>query len=388
LLRGFGDRAPPAEPGTWEENTLMSDRLLSMFGFVAHIGDLVTSPFRLASPSSVLRAGTARIPGSVVVAVLLGMAALASFTGATYAETNKEPTAYTIYQLTNGGERGGRDYAAVTGSLYDVWVDESDQASGDYKFTYYLLGEPDATGANPNWIVVKSTISAAQMRLKVQASPDGRVTLTGMLTYDSAAVSSMLHTLAEPSLNVDPALVLQEGETPMTAGPLYTTAAVYGAIGLILFVCWLMTLAVGYVAFRPALGRRSPLSAPGAGMLPVRVTGLISGYRNGKRARELRAELRVPPTDPAAGPVPIDLVWQTVRSGPTGIRLIPGISGMAMGTAYPVRGARPAIKARFGRYDIVVSFDNEVARDAAFDQITSTAGLTYGPNGATTFSQV
>ena len=102
-----------------------------------------------------------------------------------------------------------------------------------------------------------------------------------------------------------------------------------------------MTLAVGYVTFRAAAGRRSPLSAPGAGMLPVRVTGLISGYRNGKRARELRAEIRVTPTDPAAGPPPIDLVWQTVRSGPTGIRLIPGVTAMILGTAYPVTGARP-----------------------------------------------
>jgi len=365
----------------------MADRLLSLFGFVAHLGDVITSPFRLASPSAGLRAGTARIPGSLVVAILLGGLALASFTGATYAEANKQPTTYTISQLTSGNERGGRDYATVTGTLYNAWVDETDLSNGDYRFTYYLLGEPSMTGSNPNWIVVKSTITAAQMRLRVEASSDGRVTLTGMLEYDSAAVGTMLRTLAEPLLRVDPSLVLNEGETPMKAGPLYATAAVSGAIGLVLFCCWLMTLAVGYVTFRAAAGRRSPLSAPGAGMLPVRVTGLISGYRNGKRARELRAEIRVTPTDPAAGPPPIDLVWQTLRSGPTGIRLIPGVSAIVMGTAYPVTGARPAIKARFGRYDIIVSFDTELARDAAFDQIRSTAGLTCSPDGESAFDQ-
>jgi hypothetical protein len=366
----------------------MSNRLLSIFGFVAHLGDVVISPFRLASPKSRLVAGTARIPGSVVIAILLGIAALASFTGAAYADSNKEPTTYTIYQLTSGVDRGGKDYATVTGTLYDVWVDESDLSSGDYRFTYSLLADPSATGATSNWIVVKSTITAAEMRQKIQSSSDGTVTLTGMLENNSAAVSSMLRTLAQPTLNVDPSLVLQEGETPMKAGPLYAIAAICGAIGLILFFCWLITLAVGYVTFRPAASRQSPLSAPGAGMLPIRVTGLISGYRNGKRARELHAEMRVPPTDPATGPAPIDLVWPTLRGGPTGIRLIPGISGMVMGTAYPVTGSRPAIKARFGRYDLVMSFDTELARDAAFDQIASTAGMTYGPNGASAFSHV
>jgi hypothetical protein len=61
---------------------------------------------------------------------------------------------------------------------------------------------------------------------------------------------------------------------------------------------------------------------------------------------------------------------------------------MILGTAYPVTGARPAIKARFGRYDIVISFESEVARDAAFDQIRATGGLTYSPNGAAALRQV
>jgi hypothetical protein len=351
----------------------MSNRLLSLFGFVAHLGDVVTSPFRLASHSAVLRAGTARIPGSVVVAVL--------FCGV--AEANREPTTYTVGQLIRNDDRGGKDYATITGPIYGMWVNETDRSSGDIH-TFFLMGD----SAGSAWIVVKTDITPAQMTLKVQASADGTVTLTGMLRNDSSAVGRVLGTMAQPTLAVDSTLVLNEGETPLKAAPLYATAAVCGAIGLLLLCCWLMTLAVGYVTFRPAAGRQSPLSAPGAGMLPVRVTGLISGYRNGKRARELRAELRVPTTDPAAGPPPIDLVWNTVRSGPTGIRLIPGMTAMIMGTAYPVTGARPAIKARFGRYDIVISFDSEVARDAAFDQIRATGGLTYGPNGAAAFSQV
>jgi hypothetical protein len=92
--------------------------------------------------------------------------------------------------------------------------------------------------------------------------------------------------------------------------------------------------------------------------------------------------LRVPPIDPAAGEPPIDLVWQSSRSGPTGIRLTPGVTGIVMGRSYPVTGSRPAMKVRFGRFDLIVSFDNELARDAAFDQIRRSARLQPSPDGA------
>lgn len=360
----------------------MRYRLLSAFGFVAHIGDAITSPFRRAAPYGGLVAGTARIPGALIVGILLGGAAVASLVGAAYADANRESTSYSFPQLSSATSRGGRDYAAVTGKLYPYWVDET--SNGKYSFTYYLLGGLDTTGAR-SWIVVRSGLPEAKM--KDLLAPDGTLTLTGMLSNDSAAVSSMLQTLGSNAPGeVDPALVLDQGKTPLPPGPLYALAAICTLIGLILLVGWIGTLFVGYVVFRGASSRTSPISAPGSGFLPVRVTGLISGYANGKRARELRAQLQVPPTDPNLGPPPIELAWQTRRSGQVGIRLTPGLTRIVMGTAFPVTGTRPAIEARFGRYDIVLSFDSEVARDAAFDQVCVSAGMIASPDGASAFS--
>jgi hypothetical protein len=357
-------------------------RFLSLFGVVAHIGDAITGPFRLARPRTQPVAGTARVPGSLLLGVVLGLAAIGSLAGAGYADANKYSTAYTIARLTDGTSRGGKDYATVAGSLYDSWVDETDRSSGKYLFTFYLLGDTVGSGSDMRWIVVKSSIPAADMRIKVRASSDGRVALTGMLSDDSADVASMRRTLAEPLLNVDPNLVLQEGETPTKAEVFYTLAAICGVIGGLLLLSWLMTMLVGYVVFRP-LGSLQRLSASGgSGLLPVRVTGLIAGYSNGTRARQLRAELRVPPADPASGAPPIDLSWPTRRRGPTGVRLTPGVTRVVLGTAYPFTGPRPAIKARFGRFDIVLCFDNEPARDAAFDQFRISGGLIVGPDGA------
>lgn len=143
-----------------------------------------------------------------------------------------------------------------------------------------------------------------------------------------------------------------------------------------------MTLAVGYVVFKPAGSRNSITAEPGTGFMPVRVTGLVSGYRNGRRTRELRAELRVPPTDPVLGQPPIEIVWKTGNTAMAGIQLVPGTTRIVMGTAYPVSGARPAMKVRFGKYDIILSFDSEQARDAAFDQLRLLAGLVPSPDGA------
>jgi hypothetical protein len=355
----------------------MLNRLLSVAGFVAHIGDAIIGPFRLSRPRTQLVAGTARVPGALLIGVVLGVCAVASFTGATYADANKEPTTYTIEQLTSGADRGGKDYATVTGTLYDYYVDET--FNGKYQYTYYLLG--DRTNDGTKWIVVRSGMSETQMEELVSA--DGTVTLTGMVASDSDAVDSALRTLGTRSPDgVDPARVLREGDRPLQAGTLYTIAGLCGLIGLLLLGCWLATLSVGYVVFRPAANRHSLVSPPGSGFLPVRVTGLISGYANGRRARELRAQLHVPQANPAAGAQPMDLVWQTMRSGWAGVRLTPGVASEGMGTAYPVTGARPAIKARFGKFDIILSFDNELARDAAFDQFRASAGLIASPDGA------
>jgi hypothetical protein len=347
-----------------------------MCGFVAHFGDVVTGVFKRRTLRQRLVAGTARIPGALVVALILGVIATGTLVTAVRSDAEKTPKTYTVEQLTTTRDRGGKDYATVTGSIYKFYVQET---SGSSTFTYFLLADTAGSG-EPQYIVVRSSLTDLQM--DQLASPDGTWTLTGMLTDDGSAVGSTLSTLGTdaPTL-VDPSLVLHEGETPLPAGPFYAAAGAGGLFGLLLLASWLITLAVGYVVFKPASARISPISGPGEGFLPVRVTGLVSGYRNGRRTRELRAELRVPPTDPEGGPPPLELVWTVSKNVKAGVRLVPGIESVAMGTAYPVLGQRPAIKARFGGFDVVLSFDGDTARDAAFDQIVASAGLIARPDG-------
>jgi hypothetical protein len=351
-------------------------RLLSWFGWVAHFGDLVTGPFKRRAPSQKLVAGTARVPGALVVAIILGAIATATLATAVRSDAEKTPATYSIEQLTTLRDRGGRDNATVTGTIYKYYVQET---SGSSTFTYFLLGAATGSGQT-RWIVVRS--NRTDLEMDGLASADGTWTLTGMLTDDSSAVAATLGTLGTdaPGL-VDPSVVLHEGETPLQAVPLFAAGGSSGFVGLLLLASWLITLAVGYVAFRPATARLSPISGPGEGFLPVRVTGLVSGYRNGRRTRELRAELRVPPADTVEGPAPLDLVWANRAGGKVGVHLVPGIATIAMGTAFPVLGERPAIRARFGAFDIVLSFESELARDAAFDQMVATAGLVTAPSG-------
>lgn len=356
----------------------MLGRVVSIFGFVAHIGDAITGPFKLARTRSKPVAGTARLPGSLIVGFALVLVAFSAIEAGNYATANKEPTTYTVEQLLFQS-RNGRDYATITGQLYDSYVDESDN-NGNYQYTYYLLGDPSAPGGG-EWIVVRSSLAEASMaRL---ASSNGTVTLTGMLTDDGSAVASVSRTLGtDTPSGLNPFVVLHQGDTPFPAEPLYALGAISGVVGPTLLLCWLATLAFGYVAFRRARSRQTMISAPGSGMIPVRVTGLIPGYRNGIRAREKRAELRVPQPDPAGATPPVDIVWASKKGIVNGARLAPGATRIEMGTALPVCGARPAVRVRLDRFDILISFDTEVARDAAFDQLRASAGLTVAPDGA------
>jgi hypothetical protein len=97
----------------------------------------------------------------------------------------------------------------------------------------------------------------------------------------------------------------------------------------------------------------------------------------------MRAELQVPAPnlEAAQGAAPVDLVWQTKR-GPTGVRLPSGTSQVVMGFAYPVRGKRPSIRVKFDKYRLIFTFDNEQARDQAFDQLRVSSGLVAAADGA------
>jgi hypothetical protein len=376
-VEGSGGRASRQTDQSSEEPRV--SKYLSLFGFIAHFGDLVTNPFKRTFLRQKLGAGSARIPGALVIGLILCAVSVGTLATAVKSDMAKDQVAYSIAQLTpDGSDRAGKDYATVTGTLYEYYVDET--TNGARKYTYYLLGGTNNVGGTA-WIVVRSNRTDTDMEQLVSA--DGSVTLAGMLTSDRDGVYAAIHALGSDSPgSPDPSLVLREGEKPLPALPLYAIGLISGPLGLLLLLSWLMTLAVGYVVFKPAGSRNSLTAEPGTGFMPVRVTGLVSGYRNGRRTRELRAELRVPPTDPAAGPPPIELVWPNGKNSAAGIRLVPGTTRIVMGTAYPAGGARPAIKARFGGFDIILSFDTEQARDAAFDQLRSLADLVPSPDGA------
>jgi hypothetical protein len=178
-----------------------------------------------------------------------------------------------------------------------------------------------------------------------------------------------------------------EDQRPPDAGTMYTIALIAGLATIPFLIGWLVGWLSGYVVFRPSK-EPVPAAVGLAGPVPVRVTGIIPGLVNGLRARELRAELRLGAVSPeaaaASAPPPVDLYWKRGKKL-WAIRLTPGLSQGVAGTAYPVLGKRPAMQTRFDKYRLMMSFDNEQARNSAYEQLrTSTWYATSGiaPVGA------
>ncbi|MGD0018869.1 MAG: hypothetical protein ABSD62_06400 [Candidatus Limnocylindrales bacterium] len=208
-----------------------------------------------------------------------------------------------------------------------------------------------------------------EAEMEKELAVDGSVTVTGMLRGDTKEIDGAVRTLGTriDNVHVNRSILLAEGEWPADAASMYTLAIVSGVLGAPLLIGWL----VGYVVFRPSKLKPQP-GVGMAGRLPVRVTGLLVGPGAGLRARELRAELRLGEMNPAAAaagtPPPIDLHWTREGYSPA-VRLTPGLSQGVVGNASPFRGARPAIRVRFFGHALILSFDDEAARDAAYEQL-------------------
>lgn len=351
-------------------------RLLSGLGAIAHIGDVFVALFTtLKKPNANLRAGGARIAGALVIAVILAVLAGGAIINGNEGAANPNPTTYTVSELADNHDLGGKVYATITATLADDYVRVT--KNGNYDHSEYIIGD-QSTG---KCMIVVSKLSDLDMDIRVRT--DGTVTLTGMLRTDQGEIQDAIDTMGTHAIGYDlnPTVLLREGETPASPTVMYSLAGVLGVLTAILLIGW----AIGYLVFRPSKGRQGLLTSGMAGPVPVHVTGLIPGYANGIRAREKNAELELPVFmgDPALAPVPpVDLLYKT-RSGNQGLRLMPGTTSATLGTAYPLRGPRPAIRIRFNKYKLILSFDSEQARDQAFDQLKLSGPMTPGTDGAT-----
>jgi hypothetical protein len=349
-------------------------RIAGLFGALAHLVDwLVQDRRNTQKRSDKPRAGWARFSPALLIAAALVVGAGVAFASSFEGAANQTSTTYTVGQLVDNPNVGARTYATVTGYVYNWAVQTT--VDGKYDHESYLIGDP----ATDKWIIVESKRSKDDFAAMVTES--GWVTVTGMLRPDHGEVSTTLAKLEDnlPSINISRDILLKDGQTPANQTVMLAVAGAAGGLALILLVGW----AIGYVVFR-AQKTRSGLSSAGlAGATPVRVTGVIPGYFGGERALEKKAELRVSPVDPAAASAagaPVSLVW-TTSGGLTGIDLGPELNRATMGTAYPIRGSRPALRVRYQKANLVFTFDGEEARNQAFDSLRACAGLVAAPEG-------
>jgi hypothetical protein len=351
-------------------------RLLSVLGAFAHLGDAIVAPFvRFNKPRQTLRAAGARLSGALVIAIVLAIAAIAAVGVGNEGSANTSPTTYSIDQLSGSPDLGGKIYVTMSGVLDGDYVDT--YVSDKYDSSDYLLCDESSL----NCIVVVSKLPESDMARI--ASTDGSVTLTGMLRSDSKEVADALRTLGTKvsTLKVYSGILLRQGDTPANPTLMYGIAAIAGVLGLALLIGW----AIGFLVFRPAKSRQGFSTSGMADTIPVKVTGIIPSFVNGIRAREKRAELRVPIADPGATPTgtqELDLVWTGRKGALSGLRLDPATISATIGHAYPFKGAKPALQIKVAKYKLILTFDSEQARDQAFDQFRTSAGLTMSPEGA------
>ena len=354
----------------------MPYRLLALFGAFAHLGDAILTPFTtFKKPRDKLVAAGARVSGALVLAALLAIGGSVAFVTGNEGSTNKTTTVYSIDQLSRNPDLGGKIYATVSATMDQDYVAVYNDKK--YDSSDYILCDPSSL----NCLIVVSKKTETEMSNLVH--DDGSVTLTGMLRADSGEVESARTTLGTKvdGLTINTNILLREGDTPANPTVMYSIAAVAGLLALFLFIGW----AIGFMVFRPAKKRDGFSTSGMTANLPIHVTGLIPGWMNGMRTLDKKAELRLPNVDPAAPAAvapPIDLVWAT-KKAETGIRLLPGTTQAVIGTAYPIGGARPAIRVRFGKYKLIFAFDTAAARDQAFDQFRISAPMATSPDGTT-----
>jgi hypothetical protein len=350
-------------------------RILAYVGWVAHLFDMFGANRKREGAKPQPYAGKARFGMATLFGFFAVVAVVLAVGNAVEGASNPNAVTYTIDQIVDSPNGiGSRNYATVTGTVYD-WMVET--TKGDkYDHATYIVGNPETD----KWILVQTW--KAESDFEAMVKDDGTITVTGMLRSDSKEVKAALDELGSnvPSVNITKVVVLNEGQTPASPYAMIAIALVGALVAIVMFLGWWLK----FLPFKPLAMRTSMATQGMSAPISVRATGIISRFEGGDRAFEQAAQLQSYPVDPAAPaptPSPVDLVW-TDGQGLTGTRFMPGVSEAVMGTAWSRRGPRPAIALKFVGKRIVIDFDDEASRDTAFDQLRYSTGMAVSPEGA------
>ena len=128
-----------------------------------------------------------------------------------------------------------------------------------------------------------------------------------------------------------------------------------------------------------------PVAAPGIALgerIPVHVTGVLRSPGGDLHVREAPADLLrfatsdPPPTDTGPMAEPTSTLIVERRGRPEGVALgIGELRRLTIGSVVPFRGPRPGLRAVAGTGPLLLSFDDEPARDRAAAALLDETGL-------------
>jgi hypothetical protein len=247
--------------------------------------------------------------------------------------------------------------------------------------------DPDCSEAAASFydVVIFDPASGRGIIVYTSTSPEFiPATFTGMLRRDERAVDDARTTpgldFGELDLTVSDRFLLEDGATPASA-PVSFAASAVSLLGATVIFVGLWGRYLVYHRRQTAL----PVAAPGIALgerIPVHVTGVLRSPGGDLHVREAAADLlrfatsEPPPTD--TGPVaePTSTLIVERRGKPEGVALgIGELHRLSVGSVIPFRGPRPALRAVAGTGPLLLSFDDDAARDRAAAALLDESGL-------------
>jgi hypothetical protein len=358
------------------------DRTISGAGALTDLADRAVRPFGQRRARNPL----ATRPGSVIVMVLLAILAVLLVLAGLEVADRPSPRALPAAAVTTDRSLGDRAYATVDGVVSPDYVEtfvdaNGDGAKNDDEMTvewFYFLVDPDSYAG----VTVRSTRPPEDVvGDDVDAVTPG--TFTGMLRRDERGVSEAKTFLGFPfedtGLVVSDRYVLEDGTAPTNPFLAFGLAAVIGlAAGAML-----VGLSGGYLIYRRSdHGSPPPATSLALGeRLPLRVTGLLRTSEGLVHVREAQADLvRFQVSEPTSGEPASTLIVER-RGRPEGVAVGLGqLVRLTSGVVLLFRGPRPALRAVAGTGPLLLSFDDETARDRAAAELLAETGLGSTPD--------
>lgn len=247
--------------------------------------------------------------------------------------------------------------------------------------------DPDCSEAATSYydVVIFDPVSGRGIIVYTSTSPEFiPATFTGMLRRDERAVDDAKTTpgldFGDLDLTVSDRFLLEDGATPASAPVSFAAAAVSLLVAIVIIVgLWGRYLV--YHRGQAALPAPAPAIALGE-RIPVHVTGVLRSPGGDLHVREATADLLrfatsdPPPTD--TGPVaePTSTLIVERRGKPEGVALgIGELRRLTVGWVRSFRGPRPALRAVAGTGPLLLSFDDDAARDRATAALLDETGL-------------